>query len=71
MFTVITSLGLTGTLIGNAMAGKFMHYGRRAAIFIGCLTAIFGALLMQVLIYNVFTGGTMLVQFGTGVMEVA
>ena len=51
MFTIITSLGLMGTIIGNAMGGKFMHYGRRASIFIGCLIAIVGAILMQVLVY--------------------
>ena len=68
---MITSLGLCGTLIGNAMAGRFMHHGRRASIFIGCITAIAGACLMQILVYWIFTGGTVFVQFGTGVMEVA
>lgn len=53
------------------MAGRFMHYGRRLSIFIGCLTAILGACMMQILVYSVFTGGTVMVQFGTGVMEVA
>ena len=58
-------------LIGNALAGNFMHYGRRNFIFIGCLTGIIGAILMQVLIYPIFTSGTMLVQTGSGIMEVA
>ena len=70
-FTIITSLGLMGTMIGNACAGKFMHYGRRSSIFIGCITAIVGALFMQFLQYFIFTSGTMMVQFGAGVMEVA
>lgn len=47
-------------LLGNAMAGRFMHYGRRLSIFIGVLTAIFGAISMQILVYPVFAGGTMM-----------
>mmetsp|Transcript_24454 Transcript_24454/g.32768 ORF Transcript_24454/g.32768 Transcript_24454/m.32768 type:complete len:109 (+) Transcript_24454:197-523(+) len=71
MFTILTSLSLVGNLLGNAWAGRFMHNGRRKTLIIGSLLAILGACLMQVMIYTVFTGGSVLVQFGTGSMEVA
>ena len=61
MFTIIISLGLMGTILGNALGGKFMHYGRRASIIIGCLIGITGAIMMQVLVYSIFTSGTFLV----------
>ena len=48
-----------------------MHHGRRASVLIGCLVSIVGAVLMQILLYTVFTSGTILVQWGTGFMEVA
>ena len=60
-FTLITSLGLIGTLIGNAMAGRFLHRGRRKSIFIGIVISVLGAFMMQVIEYPIFTGGTMLV----------
>ncbi len=53
------------------MAGRFMHYGRRLSIFIGCITAILGAFMMQILVYPVFTGGSMMVQIGCGIQEAA
>lgn len=70
-FTTITSLGLVGTLAGNAITGKFMKHGRRNSVFLGCVISIIGAVFMQILLYNVFITGTVLVQFGTGAMEVA
>lgn len=48
-----------------------MHNGRRLTLIIGCLLAIFGASIMQILVYTVFISGSTLVQFGTGSMEVA
>ena len=60
-----------GTLLGNAVTGKFMKYGRRNSVFCGAIIAIIGACLMQILMYYVFISGTILVQFGTGTMEVA
>ena len=60
-----------GTLLGNAVTGKFMKYGRRNSVFCGAIIAIIGACLMQILMYYVFISGTILVQFGTGAMEVA
>ena len=71
MFTILTSLSLVGTLLGNALAGRYMHKGRRATLIAGCLLAISGACFMQILVYFVFTGGSVFVQTGTGAMEVA
>ena len=60
-FTTITTLGLAGTLVGNAVTGKFMKYGRRNSVFFGAIIAIIGACLMQILMYYVFISGTILV----------
>ena len=69
-FTILSVFTLIGVILGSAASGKIMQSGRRRAIVIGVSTAIIGALMMQVLRFEVYVLGSFLVQFGTGMMEV-
>ena len=71
-FTLLSFFTIVGMILGSAAGGKVIQFGRRRALIIGCLCAIIGALMMQVLyFFGIYITGSMFVQFGTGMMEVA